>query len=52
VGSKTFTETIKNKPGIMALGRNILEAVDGFQVREEPAPYIAVFDLENSNIDL
>jgi putative transposase len=51
VGSKTFTETIKNKLGIMALGRNILEVGDGLQVREDPAPYVAISKLKNEHIE-
>jgi len=52
VGSQSFIETIKEKLGVRAKGRKIIENNEGFQLREEMAPYIANFDRENGNIGL
>lgn len=41
VGSKDFVETIKEKLGIFAMGRKILEKDGGFHLREEMGSYIA-----------
>ena len=50
VGSKSFIETIKDKLGILAKGRKILENDGGFQLREEVGTYIANFDIKNDDI--
>ncbi len=50
VGSKNFIETIKEKLGTLAKGREILENGGGFQLREETATYIANYDSKNDNI--
>ena len=50
VGSKNYIETIHKKLGSLAKGRKILETDEGFQLREEAAPYIANYDRENGNI--
>ena len=44
VGSKSFIETIKEKLGILAKGRKILEIDGGFHLREEMGTYIANSD--------
>ncbi|MCP4157355.1 MAG: hypothetical protein GY757_57120 [bacterium] len=44
VGSREFSETIKNRRSIEAKGRIILEVGDGFQGREEQPSYFAVTD--------
>lgn len=51
-GSQSFIETIKEKLGVRAKGRKIIETAEGFQLREEMAPYIANYDQENGNIGL
>ena len=50
VGSKDFIETIKEKLGLRAKGRKILENDGGFQLREKTVSYIANFDSKNDNI--
>ncbi len=49
VGSKGFIETIKEKLGILAKGRKILENDGGFHLREEMGTYIANSDIDNNN---
>jgi hypothetical protein len=49
VGSKNFIETIKEKFGILANGRKILEKDGGFHLREEMGIYIANSDSDNDN---
>ena len=49
-GSKSFIETIKEKLGILAKGRKILENDGGFQLREEMGTYIANSDIKNDDI--
>ena len=46
VGSKSFIETTKEKLGILAKGRKILENDGGFQLREEMESYIGNFDIQ------
>lgn len=50
VGSKDFVETIKEKLGLRAKGRKILENDGGFQLREKMVSYIANSDSKNDNI--
>ena len=50
VGSKNFIETIKEKMGILAKGRKILENDGGFQLREKIGTYNAVFDSKKEDI--
>ncbi len=50
VGSKGFIETIREKFGILAKGRKILENDGGFHLREEMGTYIANLDSKNDNI--
>lgn len=50
VGSKSFLEGIKDKLGILAKGRSILERTGGFQLREKAGTYSAVFDGTKENI--
>lgn len=52
VGSQSFIETFKEKLGVRAKGRKIIESDEGFQLREEMAAYIANYDQENGNIGL
>ena len=46
VGSKKFVENVKLKLGAKAIGRNLTERTDGFEIREEISPYNAVFEPE------
>ena len=48
VGSKDFIETIKEKLGMLAQGRKILEKDGGFHLREERGIYIANSDSDNA----
>ena len=50
LGSKNFIETIKEKLGILAKGRKILEKDGGFQPQEEMGTYIADFDSKKDDI--
>ena len=50
VGSKDFVTTIKEKLGLRAKGRKILENDGGFQLREKMESYIANSDSKNDNI--
>ena len=50
VGSKSFIETIKEKLGILAKGRKILENGGEFQLREDMGAYTANSDMENGDI--
>ena len=50
VGSKGFIETIREKLGILAKGRKILENDGGFHLREKMGTYIANSDSKNDNI--
>ena len=50
VGRKSFLEGIKDKLGILAKGRRIVENGGGLQLREEMRIYNAVFDAKKENI--
>ncbi len=50
VGSKGFIETIKEKLGILAKGRKILENDGGFHLREELGTYNTNSDTKQDNI--
>jgi putative transposase len=50
VGNKSFIETIKERLGILASGRKILETNDGFELREDVEGYIANSDIKNDDI--
>jgi putative transposase len=50
VGSKGFIETIKEKLGILAKGRKILENDGGFHLKENMGTYITNSDIKKSNI--
>ena len=52
VGSKTFIENVKACLGFRAKGRNMVEGCKGYQLRESPAHYKALFEVENEDIDL
>jgi len=50
VGSKPFVENVKELLGFRAKGRRVIEADEGYQVREESAPYNALFGAEKEDI--
>ena len=50
VGSKDFIETIKDKLGILAKGRKILENDGGFHLKEDMGTYITNSDIKKDNI--
>ena len=50
MGSKSFIETIKEKLGILAKGRKILENDGDFQLREDMGAYIANSDIKDGDI--
>ena len=50
VGSKGFIETIKDKLGILAKGRKILENDGGFHLKEDMGTYITNSDIKKDNI--
>jgi len=43
---------VKELLGIRAKGRDVIEGGEGYQVREEPAPYNALFGAEKDDIGL
>lgn len=51
VGSKSFIETIREKLGILAKGRKVLENDGVFHLREETGTYIANYEGELANIE-
>ena len=52
VGSKSFIESVRESLGFRAKGRDVIENGEGYQLRESPAPYKALFEAENEDIDL
>ena len=46
VGSKSFIENAKARLGFRAKGRNVVEGGKGYQLRESPAHYKALFDVK------
>lgn len=50
VGSKSFVDMVKEKLGIRAKGRKILENGGGFQLREDMGTDIANFDSKKDDI--
>jgi putative transposase len=50
VGSKAFIEKVKSLLGFKANGRDIVKSDEGYHLREEAAPYMALFDPEKGNI--
>jgi REP-associated tyrosine transposase len=51
VGSISFIEKVKALLGFRAKGRKIKEGGEGYQLREGPAPYNALFEAEKQDID-
>jgi hypothetical protein len=50
VGSRPFVEKVKALLGFRAKGRDIIEGTEGYQVREGPATYNALFGAEKRDI--
>ncbi len=52
VGSKAFIENVKARLKFRAKGRDVIEAGEGYQLRENLSSYKALFGVENEDIDL
>jgi hypothetical protein len=54
VGSKSFIESVKASLGFgfRAKGRDVIKGGEWYQLRERPAYYKALFEVENEDIDL
>ena len=52
VGSKPFIESVKASLGFRAKGRDVVESGEGYQLRESPTSYKALFEVENEDIGL
>ena len=50
VGSKSFIESVKASLGFRAKGRDVIESGEGYQLRESPTRYKALFEDENEDI--
>jgi putative transposase len=50
VGSRAFVEKVKGVLGIRAKGRDIVEGAEGYQVREGPTTYNAVFGAQKGDM--
>ena len=50
VGSKSFIEKVKSLLGFKAKGRDVIEGGEGYNLREEAAPYRALFRIEKEDI--
>ena len=50
VGSRSFIENVKTLLGFRAMGREVKEGGGGFQLREGPASYKALFRPEKRDI--
>ncbi len=50
VGSRPFVEQVKALLGCKAKGRNIIEAYEGYQLREGAAQYSTLFGGEKEDI--
>ena len=51
VGSKTFTERVKELMGVLAIGRKSTGDGETYQFREAAAPYAVHFGAKKSNIE-
>jgi len=52
VGSQSFIESVKASLGFRAKGRGVIESGEGYPLRESHAPYKALFEAKNEDIDL
>jgi putative transposase len=51
VGSESFVEKVKSQLGFKAKGRDVIEGVGRYQLREEAATYMTLFRAEKDDID-
>ena len=51
VGSESFVEKVKSQLGLKVKGRDVIEGVGGYQLREEATPYMTLFRSEKDDID-
>jgi hypothetical protein len=51
VGSEPFVQNVKVLMGGMALGREVLETGESFQLKEDQYPYIDHFGAKKAGID-
>ena len=52
VGSESFIQNVKALLGLRAKGRDVKRGSDGYQLREDPGAYKALFGAKNDNIGL
>jgi len=52
VGSKAFVEKVKALLGFRALGREVIQGAEGYQIREDLSCYKALFGAEKGDIDM
>jgi putative transposase len=50
VGSKSFIVKVKSLLGFKAKGRDVIEGGEGYHLREEATPYIALFRAKKDDI--
>ncbi|KPK19930.1 MAG: transposase [Nitrospira bacterium SG8_3] len=50
VGNRSFIEKLKALLGFRAKGRKVKEGGEGYQLREDPGPYNALFEVEKEDI--
>ena len=50
VGSRSFVEAFKAQMGSSAIGRNVREKAEGFELREPQSPYRALSGTEKNDI--
>ncbi|MFO7559037.1 MAG: transposase [Desulfobacterales bacterium] len=50
-GSRSFVESVKGQMRSLAIGRNVREKIEGFELRESQPPYKAFFDIEKNDIE-
>lgn len=50
VGNEVFIEKVKSLLGFKARGRNIVKGDEGYHLREEAAPYMALFEAIKGDI--
>jgi hypothetical protein len=48
----SYIENVKARLGFRAKGRDVIKGGEWYQLRERPADYKALFEVENEDIDL
>ena len=51
-GEQVLYWVSERKFGLSGQGRDVIETDEGYQLRESPAPYKALFEAENEDMDL